>query len=138
MGFAPATLAILKGIAYIAATTAAVTTVGTSLYQMSKASDAAESAQESQQAALSSLAPEMGPTDAELAAQTKADEERLAKEAAEKRAQELEAGIAEETEAAKKRRSLVGLAATVKTSAAGLTTRATVEKKSLLGEGGVY
>jgi len=86
----------------------------------------------------SSLVP-TGPTSAELEAQRLAKEAEKAKAAAEQRTSDLEAGIKADTdEALRRRRSLVGLAATVKTSPAGLTGRAPTEKKSLLGQGGAY
>jgi len=86
-----------------------------------------------------SLAPPTGPTTAELEAQRLAKEAEKAKATAEQRTSDLEAGIKADTdEAMKRRRSLVGLAATVKTSPAGLTGRAPTEKKSLLGQGGAY
>lgn len=63
-----------------------------------------------------------------------------AKKAADKRAADIEAGIQADTEAAKKikRRSLIGLASTIRTSPAGLRTPARVEKKTLLGQGGAF
>lgn len=61
------------------------------------------------------------------------------KAAADKRAADLEAGIQADTEAAMiRKRSLVGLAATVRTGPAGLRGRAPTEKKSLLGQGAAY
>jgi len=80
-----------------------------------------------------------GPTAAEIEAQKQAKVAEEAKAAAEKRTSELEAGIKADTLAAETRkRSLIGLAATVKTSARGLTGAAPTEKKTLLGQGGAF
>ena len=65
-------------------------------------------------------------------------EAKQAKDAADKRSADLEAGIKADTadELAKRRRSLAGLSSTVRTSPRGLTTVAPTEKKTLLGQGG--
>ena len=95
-----------------------------------------------QSQALRSLIPSAptGPTASELEAQKQAKIAADAKTAADKRQSDIEAGIAADTAtiAANRRRSLVGLAATVKTSARGLTGSAPVEKKTLLGQGGAF
>ena len=80
-----------------------------------------------------------GPTAAEIEAQKQAQVAEEAKAAAEKRTSDLEASIKADTLAAETRkRSLIGLAATVKTSARGLTGAAPTEKKTLLGQGGAF
>lgn len=124
---------------------AAVAALGSG-YMQARASRKASHAQADAAAASAAAAKKSmvsiptGPTAAEVEAQKKAAEEKAAKQAAEKRAADLEASMKAETEAAgtTRRRSLAGLAATVRTSAAGLTGKATVEKKSLLGQGGAY
>ena len=85
-----------------------------------------------QAAAVTSLAPPplTGPTVSEA-------ETLKAKEAADKRAADIQAGIKADTLAAQGRRSLTGLAATIRTSARGLTGTTATEKKTLLGEGGL-
>lgn len=92
---------------------------------------AVRNAAQVQAQAVKSLAPPPGPTASEI-------EIKQAKEAADKRAEEREEAIRVQTAAdvATKRRSLTGLAATVRTSPFGLTGTAPTEKKTLLGEGG--
>lgn len=137
MGFSAATMATIKAISLIVGTAA----TGYGLYQQKRASDKAEAAQAEQKAAVASLVPPeipTGPTAAELEAQRQAEEAKVAKEAADKRASDLEASIKADTETALKQKSIIGLASTVKTSASGLLGRAITEKKSLLGQGGAY
>lgn len=92
--------------------------------------------------AMASLAPPpapSGPTVGELESQKQAEDAKIAKDAAEKRTADLEAGIKADTEAAKARQlSLVSSSSTIKTTAYGLTGRAPTEKKTLLGAGGAY
>ena len=114
----------------ISAVVAAGATVFSSV-QSSKAQKRALRAQSAQQTA--SLA-------ALSSSQTNRDiEAKQAKESADKRSADLEAGIKADTadELAKRRRSLAGLSSTVRTSPRGLTTTAPTEKKTLLGQGGL-
>ena len=133
--------ALFPAFAGVTTTAAAVTTAAsvgavTGLAAAGVSAFAAKRARDIQRGtqipSIKSLAPPplTGPTVSET-------ETQKVKESADKRAADIQAGIKADTLAAQGRRSLTGLAATIRTSARGLVGTTATEKKTLLGQGGL-